>query len=248
MKVSSSKISIIIPSYNESNNIGLVIKGIRKEFPAVKIIVVDDSSPQENKKVVKVLSKFKDVKLISRGRKMGRGTAVIEGFRNGLKNKEAKYFFEIDSDLAHDTNNLIKFIERMEKEKSGMVIGSRYIDGGKIVNVSIQRRILSKIINRFLYMMLDVKLKDYTSGFRLYRRDAVEYLTNKKLKSTGFIMLSEITFWLNRKKFKISEVPATISSRLHGKSTMGLGELVNSLVFILKLKLEEDFLRKFFRH
>lgn len=242
--VTLENINLIIPAYNESKNIPLVVKGIRKEFPNSRIIVVDDSLEPESKKTRDALKGFKNIDVISRKKKLGRGSAVLEGFKYGLKYKNAKYFYEIDADFSHDTTHLIRFLEKIQNEEFGMVIGSRYIKGGKTVNVSKKRKVLSKMINKFLLVMLDVRLSDYTSGYRLYDRKAVEYLTSVKIKSTGFITLSEITYRLNKKGFKFGEVPVTISTRKYGKSTMGLKELMVSLFFILKMKIEEEYLTK----
>jgi len=238
-------INLIIPAYNESKNIPMVIKGIRKEFPNSRIIVVDDSREPESSKTRNALKGFKNVDVISRKKKLGRGSAVIEGFKYSLKYKNAKYFYEIDADFSHDTTHLARFLDKIRNEQQGMIIGSRYTKGGKSVNVSWKRKILSKIINKFLLVMLGVKLSDYTSGYRLYDRKAVEYLTSIKMKSTGFITLSEITYKLNKKGFKFGEVPVTISTRKYGKSTMGMRELMVSLVFIIKMKIEEEYLPRF---
>lgn len=242
--VKSKNICLIIPAYNESKNIPLVISGIRKEFPNSRIVVVDDSGKEENEKTVMALKKFKNIDIISREKKLGRGSAVIEGFKYGLKYKNVKYFYEIDADFSHDTTHLIRFMRKMNEEKVGMVIGSRYTKGGKSLNVSLKRKILSKMINKFLFLMLNVNLSDYTSGYRLYERKAVEYLAKSKMKSSGFITLSEITYKLNKRGFKIGEVPVTISTRKYGKSTMGFHELSTSLLFILKMKIEEEYLVK----
>ncbi len=243
--VKLKNISLIIPAYNESKNIPLVVKGIRKEFPNSRIIVVDDSPEPESKKTSDALRGFRNLDVISRKKKLGRGSAVLEGFKYGLKYKNTKYFYEIDADFSHDTTHLTRFLDKIQKEKFGMVIGSRYTKGGKTVNVSRKRKVLSKIINKFLFVMLDVRLSDYTSGYRLYDRKAVEYLTSVKMKSAGFITLSEITYRLNKKGFKFGEVPVTISTRKYGKSTMGISELTVSLSFILKMKIEEEYLMKF---
>lgn len=236
---------IIIPSYNESKSLPTVINGIRNELPGARMIFVDDSNVKENEKIKKIVKQFKNIDLISRGKKMGRGSAVVEGLKYGLKYKEALYFFEMDSDLAHDPKQLIRFIDKAKEGKVSLVIGSRYMQGGKIVNVILFRRILSRIINLFLHIMLGFKLTDYTDGFRLYRRDAVEFIAKTKIKSSGFITLSELAYKLHRKGFKIAEVPVTIYRRKHGTSTMGIGLLTTSLIFIFRMKIEEELLNNF---
>ncbi len=242
--VKLASINLIIPAYNESKNIPMVIKGIRKEFPNSRIIIVDDSNKGESFKTKQAIKRFKNIDLLTRGRKLGRGSAVLEGFKYGLKYKNAKYFYEIDADFSHDTTHLKRFLDKIQKDKLGMVIGSRYIKGGKTVRVSAKRKILSKLINKFLHVMLDIKLSDYTSGYRLYDRKAVEYLSSIEMKSSGFITLSEITYKLNRKGFRFGEVPVTITTRKYGKSTMGIHELMVSLIFIIRMKIEEEYLVK----
>ncbi len=242
----NANINVIIPSYNESKNVPAVIRGIRNEFPEVRIIFVDDSNKAENKKLKDVISKFENTDLITRGKKLGRGSAVMDGFKFGLKYKKAQYFYEMDSDLAHEPTHLKRFLQKIKETNAGLVIGSRYMTGGRVVGVSISRRILSRIINRFLRIMLGFKLTDYTSGYRLYGRSAVEFLVKSKLKSTGFIALSEISYKLHKNKFMIKEVPVTISTRKFGRSTMGIKELLNSLIFVIKMKFEEEILNMFY--
>ncbi|MCL5438473.1 MAG: glycosyltransferase [Patescibacteria group bacterium] len=237
--VKNKEITVVIPSFNETENLSILIKRIYKEFPSVKIVIVDDSSPGENKKLRGIVRDQKTIILISRSKKSGRGSAVLLGFREALKDKDTKYMFEMDSDLAHNPIEMTRFLRKLGDDNFDVIIGSRYLSGGK-VDMSKNRIILSIIINKFLKILLGVKISDYTGGFRLYNRDAVKFLTDSKLKSTGFITLSEIVYKLNRKGFKIGEVPITVRNRKHGKSSVDVREYVKSLFFVLKMRFKSE--------
>ena len=231
-------LAVIIPSYNEVKNIAILIKGIFKELPRAKIIIVDDSRLQENKKLKKIVKGKKNITLISRLKKGGRGSAVLEGFRNVLKDKNIEYVFEMDSDLAHDPKEMERFMKKKNNEDFDLIIGSRYLPGGRIINIAPSRTIMSRVINKFLYYWLGIHLSDHTSGFRLYSRSAVEFLVKTKIKSKGFITLSETAYKLFLAGFKISEVPITWNYRIYGKSTVNVKELLKSLLFIILMKIE----------
>lgn len=233
----NKNIAVVIPSYNEVKNISILMKGIYKWLPDAQIIIVDDSSIDENKKLIKMTKNKKDIVLISRLKKLGRGSAVIEGFREALKNKSIEYVFEMDSDLAHDPQEFSRFIDKLSSKKYDLIIGSRYLPGGRIKNIAKNRTILSRVINIFLRYWLGIHVSDFTSGFRLYSRDAVKYLSQTEIKAKGFITLSEVLYKLYRKGFDISEVPITWNFRKYGKSNVNSAELFNSLYFVLKMRI-----------
>lgn len=235
------KIAIVTPSYREFKNIPVLIKKIRKILPESEIVIVDDSPKDQSLSLKKLLNKQKNVKVISRFRKLGRGSAVLAGLKEAFKNKTIEYFFEMDSDLAHDPKEIPRFVKKIGAGNSDLIVGSRNLPGGKTINIPKNRIVLSKIINKFLYFWLGVKLTDYTGGFRLYSRASVEFLLRAQLESTGFITLSEAAYKLNRNGFKIAEVPITIHNRIHGKSNVDAKEFVNSLFFVLKMRLKDVF-------
>jgi dolichol-phosphate mannosyltransferase len=209
--------AIVIPSYNESKNIRILIKKINIELSNSSIIIVDDSSFEEREKIKKIVKNYKNVKLITRPKKSGRGSAVLLGFKEATKSIGINYVFEMDSDLAHDPKEFKRFLNEINVFPYDLIIGSRYKSGGKIINISTNRTIMSRIINNFLYIWLGIKISDYTSGFRLYSRSALEYLAKTKIESKGFITLSEVAYKLSKKGFKISEVPITWNYRNSGR-------------------------------
>jgi len=234
-------IAIITPSYREFKTIPVLIKRIRKILPGSKIVIVDDSPKDENSKLKTLLEKEENIKLISRFKKLGRGSAIIAGFKEALRNTSIEYFFEIDSDLAHSPSEIPRFLDKIMTEKHDVVIGSRYIEEGKTINIVLNRIILSRIINLFLRFWLNIKLTDFTGGFRIYNRKSIEFICKSKIKSNGFITLSETLFLLNKNGFKVTEVPITVSVRKEGKSNVGIGELSRSLVFVIKMRLNDIF-------
>ncbi len=234
---STSNFAIIIPSYNESKSLRILIKEIHKKFPKFLIFVVDDSNKQESKAIKQNLKHYKNAYIISRSKKSGRGSAILLGFKHALAHKSIKYFFEMDSDLAHSPSEMPRFINKLKEGNLDLIIGSRYLPGGKIKNITKDRTVLSRVINSFLKLWLGLKVSDFTSGFRLYSRDAVEYLAKAKIESKGFITLSETLYKINKKGFAIGEVPITWNYRLFGKSNVNLKELLVSLYYVLKFRL-----------
>ena len=229
-------IAIVTPSYREFKNIPVLIKKIRKIFPKSEIVTVDDSPKDESLKLKALLKKEKNIRLISRFKKLGRGSAVIEGFREAFKNKRIKYFFEIDSDLAHNPSQMPRFLNKIMTGKYDVVIGSRYVKGGKTINIVLSRIILSRVINIFLRFWLNIKINDFTGGFRLYNRKSIEFLCKSEIRSNGFITLSETIFLLNKSGLKITQVPITVSIKKEGKSNVDTKELLRSLFFVLYMR------------
>lgn len=232
-------IVVVIPAYREAKNLKILIEEIFREFPRINVVVVDDSDKRENLKLKKSLLKTKrKLKIISRFKKLGRGSAVIEGLTYSLKDKKIRIFLEMDADLAHDPKEINKFLKKIKTVD--MVVGSRYIKGSKIIKWPLRRLIQSKLINIFLKIWLGVDLTDYTNGYRAYNRQAVEFLVRQNLKEKGFISLSEIAFKLKKSGFKIAEVPISFTDRKFGKSSAGIHELLTSLVGAIRIKLSSQ--------
>jgi dolichol-phosphate mannosyltransferase len=226
---------VIIPVYNEAENVPILVKKIFLVLPLASVIIVDDSAHAQNAALKSNLRTQKgNVRLISRGKKSGRGSAVIRGFSEAVKDKTITHFFEMDADLTHDPAELTKFLENIGD--FDMIIGSRYIEGSYIHDWPLIRLVLSKCINTFLNLWLHLSITDYTNGYRLYTRRAVEYLLSQKLRETGFISLTEMAYRLNVGHFRIKEIPTSFTDRLHGKSSAGVEEHVRSLIGALRIR------------
>jgi len=241
MKKNKFNFAIIMPSYNESKNISILLKSIGNILPESKVVIVDDSSKEENGKIRQIVKSKKNIVLISRLKKSGRGSAVLDGFKKALDNKTIDYFFEMDSDLAHNPKEFTRFIKKVNEYPYDLVIGSRYKPGGKIVHIEFYRTIMSRVINIFLYFWLGIHISDHTSGFRLYNRKSVKYLLSINIESKGFITLSEIAYKLHKAKFLLAEVPITWNYRRFGKSNVNYLELSNSLGFVIVMRFKDIF-------
>ncbi len=231
------KTLFVLPSYNESENIVKLIKKIIINSEENHIVVVDDNSPDNTSKLVlDFINKnnyHNKVHIISRKNKSGRGSAVLEGFKWGLKNTEnIACYVEMDCDFSHSPDDINKGKEL--SKKFDFVIGSRY-PHGIIINWSIQRRIFSFFANQLIRLLISRSIADYTNGFRFYSSDVIKYLLTKNINSTGYICLSEIAAILLKANYTHSSFAITFRNRIRGKSNLNLIEIINSLKLILKI-------------
>jgi len=230
-------IAIIIPTYNEKENIRKLVPKIYKVLPQTIIVVVDDSPSDGTLKAIKQLSKkYSLLEVLSRNKKQGRGSAVLAGFSYVKKHFDPDLFIEMDADLSHDPNELLDIIQLCDKKT--IVVASRYIKGSKIVNWQIERRIASKVSNLLVRSILGIPLRDNTNGYRCYPKEAINHLLSKKFKSSGYIVLSEVANWLMKKGYSFIEVPSVFYNRRRGRSNANVSEFINAFITLLKLRFE----------
>lgn len=230
-----NNLAIIIPSYNDAENVPLVVEEIRLCTPRAKIIIVDDSNEQEKDKLRSFARTQKGLKIIERKGKGGRGSAVLDGFKEALLDKKIEYLFEMDADTSHDAKDLTKFLKK--KKSADMIIGSRYISGSKIVDWPKKRLYMSKLLNFVLLNSLfHIGIHDYTNGYRLYNRKTIEYLLSITLHEKGFLLLSETAYKLKRAGFTMYEVPITFTDRKHGLSSVHSKDLLSALYSAFKIR------------
>ncbi len=225
-------ISIIIPTYNEEENITKLIKKIFNIPLKINIIVIDDS-----KNILTKIKKIKNVQYIHRGKKLGRGSAVLIGIKESLKNKRNRIIIEMDADFSHRTQEILPNIKYFNKKKLNFLIASRYLKKSKILNWPLSRHILSKFSNLLARLMLRIPIQDYTNGFRFYDRKAAKHIIKKcsKSQSSGFILLSEIAMELYINNFILDERPTIFINRIRGESKASLFEIINSFLGLLRL-------------
>ena len=227
------KIGIIIPTYNEEENIGRLVDKIKSCIPNSEIFVVDDSLKNLSEKILKNKSL---VHYFYRGQKLGRGTAVIFGLENALKKDYIETFIEMDADFSHDPEELKEKIKLFKKNELDMLIASRYIDNSKIINWSKFRKLLSFLSNFLAKLLLQIPCTDYTNGFRFYSRRAAKKVVDKCGKiGGGFIVLSEILVVVNSNNFKIGELSTIFVNRERGKSSVSIKLIISSLLGLIKL-------------
>lgn len=230
-----NKIIIVIPTYNAKAGIVKVILGALKNVPNAKVIVVDDNSPDGTAQLVNDNFKSnKRVKLIVRYAKGGRGSAVIRGFKEGLKEKNVDLFIEMDSDLVHDPNYLPRLIEKAKKYD--VVVASRYLLTSQIIKWHFKRRVISRFANHWIKFMLGISLTDNTSGFRCYRRRVLEQIDFSLVLSKGFIVLTEIAYQIHKKGFDFGEIPIDFTPVDINRSNLNLKELKEAFFTVLRLK------------
>ncbi len=233
-------ISLIIPTYNEDENIIELIKGIDNNLNNKKInytIFIVDDSP--NNKIKDILKKFnKTVNYIYRGKKLGRGSAVLEGIKMALKTEYTDIIIEMDADLSHDPSELKSKIEIFLNNDCDLLISSRYMNKSLIIGWPISRKFLSFLSNKLAKLFLKVPISDYTNGYRFYSKNAARHVTlNCGNIGDGFIVLSEILLELYLNKFKLFETDTIFRNRIRGSSTVNLQLIINSFIGLLKLYL-----------
>ena len=230
-------IGIVIPAYNERENILKLIKKIRRNLNCI-IIIIDDSVDLNTQKILRK-SKIRNIKYYNRGKKSGRGSAVLFGFKKLLKiKKNTDCLIEMDADLSHSPSELKRNISFFYKNSLDLLIGSRYLQGSKIINWPLSRRILSKFSNKLAKTLLKVPVNDYTNGYRFYSKSAAKTIISKCNKTGGgFIILSEIILILWKKNFKISEIKSIFRNRVRGESSVNLKLIIESFFGLVKLYL-----------
>jgi dolichol-phosphate mannosyltransferase len=230
-----NNIAIIIPSYNAKNTITQALKDIFLLLPKSKIIVVDDNSPDGTaNEIIRYFAQDKRLKLIVREKKDGRGSAIIRGFQEGLKDKNTDYFVEMDADLCHEPKYIPLLVKKCKKYD--IAIASKYLKTSQIIGLNKGRIFFSRLSNYFLEYMLKIPITDYTNGFRCYRRSALEKIILNSFFSKGFITLSEIAYKLHKEGCTFGEIPFVFIFNKSNKSNFNLEEIKEAISTILKMK------------
>ncbi|HZY10179.1 MAG TPA: polyprenol monophosphomannose synthase [Bacteroidota bacterium] len=225
---------VVTPTYDEADNIEKFIKQVLAQDPNIDILIVDDNSPDGTGKIVEQLSKANShVHLISRPRKMGLGTAYVEGFRFGIAHK-FDYVFEMDADFSHNPEEIPHFLEKVKT--CDLVVGSRYTNGVRVVNWPIRRLLLSYAANVYTRMITGMPIKDATGGFKCFRRQVLEAIDLDKVHSNGYSFQIEMNFKAWSKRFKLCEHPITFVDRKSGISKMSRKIVYEAVFMVWKLR------------
>ena len=237
---------IIIPTYNEIENIEKIIISTINLYPKIKILVVDDNSPDLTfKKVEELKLKFKDqLFLLKRLEKEGLGTAYVAGFKWALKNK-FNYVFEMDADFSHNPMDIKRILEPMLDKNFDVSIGSRYIKGINVVNWPLSRIILSYTASLYVQLITKMNIKDSTSGYICYKKSVLESIDLDNIKFTGYAFQIEMKYKSYLKNFKIIEVPIIFSDRVYGVSKLN-GSIISEAIFgVIAMRIKNIFNIKF---
>jgi len=227
-------IYIIIPCYNEVENIGRLIEKVIEIVPEAMIIVVDDNSPDGTANIVRnKMANDRKVSLILREGKGGRGSASIEGMKEALK-RGADIIIEMDADFSHNPSELPLLIKATERYD--MVIGSRYKSSSRIKGWPIVRRFFSKIANIYARFMLGIPITDYTNGYRAYKRGVLSAVDFARINRSGYVVLSEMAMNIFAKGFAIGEVGTYFLNRRRGESNLSIGEIISAFTSVIDLR------------
>jgi len=226
---------VVIPTYNESANIEKLLKKIfALNIPNLEVIVVDDNSPDGTADIINQLPVTSyQLHLIKRRGKLGLGSAYLEGFKKALS-LGADYIFEMDADFSHDPNDIPRMIEAAQN--ADLAIGSRKIPGGKIVGWNLLRKFMSNGAMWLSRLLLRLKVRDVTSGFRCFKRRVLETIPLDEIKSNGYAFQEEMLYRAQKAGFLITEIPVTFVDRQKGKSKLSKKDIIEFFLIILKLK------------
>ncbi len=235
------KVVIVIPTYNESENIERVINLIYEKTKnlndySINVLVVDDNSPDKTYEVVeKVSKKNKGVILLKRKDKAGLGTAYIDGFRYAFKNLNPDVIFQMDADLSHDPKEIPNFLR--EIERYDFVIGSRYVKGGEILNWGIARKVISFFGNFFARVVAGMyNVKDCTTGYRAIRAGLLKKIDLDRINVHGYAFLLGLLHACYRKKARIKEIPITFLDREYGSSKLTKKDMFEFFINSFRLR------------
>ena len=230
---------VIIPTYNEIENIEAIVRAVFSQEKAFDVLVVDDNSPDGTADKVKFLQdEFKEqLHLLVRTKKTGLGTAYIAGFKWSL-NKKYNYIFEMDADFSHNPEDLIKLYNACEIGGADMSIGSRYVKGVNVVNWPMSRVLMSYGASKYVRFITRMEIRDATAGFVCYRRKVLEQINLDNIKFVGYAFQIEMKFKAYLKKLKIVEVPVIFTDRTKGKSKMSSGIISEAILGVIKLKVK----------
>ena len=237
---------IIIPTYNEIENIENIIISTFQLYSDISILIVDDNSPDLTyKKVQELELKFsKQLFLLKRLKKDGLGTAYVEGFKWALK-KKFNYVFEMDADLSHNPKDIKRILEPMLINDYDMSIGSRYIKGINVVNWPLSRIILSYTASIYVRIITKMKIQDSTSGYVCYKKTVLESINLDTIKFSGYAFQIEMKYKAYLKNFKIIEVPIIFSDRKYGVSKLNGSIISEAIIGVLSMRIKNIFNIKF---
>ena len=233
---------IIIPTYNEKENIEKIILKVFSLDIDFDILIVDDGSPDGTADIVKKIQKSysKNLHIVERTGKLGLGTAYIYGFEWALKNNY-DYIFEMDADFSHDPDDLIRLYKACHEEKGDVAIGSRYIKGVNIVNWPMSRLLMSFFASKYVKIITGMPIQDSTAGFKCYRRSVLEKINLEKIQFVGYAFQIEMKFTAWKYGFNVVEVPVIFTDRQEGASKMSGGIFFEAFFGVMQMKIKSYF-------
>jgi dolichol-phosphate mannosyltransferase len=233
------KVLVVIPTYNERENLGTLVPQVLALNPGLSILVVDDNSPDGTGRLAEELGQAHDgrVQVLHREGKLGLGSAYVAGFKWALANTEAEFVFEMDADFSHDPKYLPEMLRVAEEQGADLVVGSRYLDGAvNVVNWPIRRLILSYGANLYARLVTGLPVQDATGGYKCFRRRVLEALDLDDVRSDGYGFQIELNFHAWKQGFEIRETPIVFVDRHSGSSKMNRKIIYEAFWLVWKLR------------
>ena len=230
-----SRILVILPTYNEAENVPEIVPSILRQDNRIDVLIVDDASPDGTGDLAdRMGAEEPRIHVLHREAKLGLGTAYIAGFGWAI---ERKYdlIFEMDADFSHDPSHLPEFIRTAER--NDLVLGSRYLRGVTVVNWPMSRLLLSYFANKYARIVTGLPLSDLTGGFKCFRRVVLEEIRLDRVRSSGYSFQIEVTFRAWHRGFRVAEIPIVFVDRSVGESKMSRGIVWEAVWMVWKLRL-----------
>ena len=235
-RLMAADILIIVPTYNERDNLAPLVKAVLDTMPAADLLVVDDGSPDGTGQLADELASADPrVTVLHRGSKQGLGTAYLAGFQHGLS-RSYEYFVEMDADFSHDPRHLPALVGAA-RARADLALGSRYVPHGGTINWGLVRRAVSRGGNIYARTVLGVAIQDLTGGFKCFRRRVLESLDLQSVRSEGYSFQIEMTFRALQKGFLVQEVPIVFTDRRVGRSKMSRAIVAEAVWMVWRLRL-----------
>ncbi len=233
---------IIIPTYNEKENIEKIIRKIFSLEKSFHILIVDDGSPDGTAEIVKNLQKdfANQLHIEERTGKLGLGTAYIHGFKWALE-RNYQFVFEMDADFSHDPDDLIRLYNANYIDEADISIGSRYVKGVNIVNWPMTRLLMSFFASKYVKTITGMPIHDSTAGFKCYKREVLETINFDKIQFVGYAFQIEMKFKAWKYGFKIVEIPVIFTDRSEGTSKMSGGIFLEAVFGVIQMKMKSWF-------
>ncbi len=227
---------IIIPTYNEKDNVELMIQRVFELYPSGSILILDDSSPDgTGNKVKELQDKYENLHLIERPSKLGLASAYCDGFSWALE-RDYQFIVQIDCDFSHDPQDIEALVKACQSS-CDLAIGSRYVGGIRIINWPFSRLLLSYGASLYVRLMTGLKAKDPTGGFKCFRREVLEAINLKKIRSKGYSFQVEMNFKTKKLGFRIREVPIIFREREKGASKMSFKIITEAFFMTFALRI-----------
>jgi dolichol-phosphate mannosyltransferase len=237
--IDNKKILVIIPTYNELDNLPKLLPAVLSQDERIDVLIVDDSSPDGTADYVSgEANNNPRIILIKRNGKMGLGTAYITGFKYALENSY-DYIFEMDADFSHNPGEIPNFLNALKEYD--LVLGSRYIEGVNVVNWPMRRLMLSKFANIYSSIVTGMSIKDATGGYKAFRKEVLQAINLDEIKSNGYSFQIEMTFKAWKKGFKIKEISIVFVDRVKGTSKMSKKIVREAIFMVWKLRFASMF-------